>query len=106
MERSALIRAASSRRAMTCSCTDCYMAREEGREEPHKMSEEMDAIDTRQQKEIDELMKVNERQDSYIKNIIWAFVMFAVIQFTTMIFFMREFDQNCPHEGCPHHVQK
>lgn len=85
---------------------DCYLAREDGRKEPHKMTEHMDAVDRKQQDEIEDLKTVNERQDSYIKNILWAFVLFAIIQFTTMIFFMREFDQNCPHENCPHHVQK
>jgi hypothetical protein len=66
------------------------------------MTEQMDAVDTQQQMEIDDLKTVNERQDSYIKNIIWAFVLFAVIQFSTVIMWMWTAKVDCPHENCPH----
>jgi pheromone shutdown protein TraB len=70
------------------------------------MNDQMDAIDTKQQREIDDLKTVNERQDSYIKNIIWSFVLFAIIQFATMIMFMQSYDRDCPHDNCPHHAPK
>lgn len=71
---------------------------------------EMDAVDSGQQREIEELKSVNARQDSYLKNVIWAFVVFGVIQFSSMVMFLQQFGVNglglCPHKDCPHHVVK
>jgi hypothetical protein len=65
---------------------------------------EMDAIDRQQQVEIKELQAVNQRQDSFMRNLLWAFVLFALIQFFGMIMFLSKSGEPCPHEGCPHHI--
>lgn len=64
----------------------------------------MDAVDTQQQREIDDLKEVNFRQDSHLTNIIWAFALFALLQFGSMVIFFSEFGTECPHRECPHHA--
>jgi len=69
----------------------------------------MDEVDQQQQKEIEDLKEVNRRQDDFTRSMVWAFVVFALIQLSTVFFYLFQFSSTfsnvCPHNDCPHHTK-
>lgn len=53
----------------------------------------MDEVDKQQQREIDDLKAVNERQDAFVKNMVWAFVIFGVIQFLSSLMYLSSLEK-------------
>jgi len=65
--------------------------------------DEMDLIDQKQQREIDDMREVNKRQDRFMTHMVWAFVFYGIILVFGQFMYVSRFDETCVHPECHHH---